>query len=233
MTIISFFYTDIQKHLLLVGGYGSDGALDTVERLSLNSPTKTRGKFPIKIRGAVGTTLEGTPHVCGGWDDSRTSRRECWFYHAQENEWREGGQLQEARHSSAAAFHPNHGWVVTGGYGVGRKSIAERTTNGSTFETFTKLPIALSDHCMVSLNRSDRGDFFLAGGFSNGYSSKTFMYRNSKWMPMADMPTARRGLACGTLRGKEDEAVVKVVTIGGRDGSYLSNVEIYDLASLV
>ena len=44
------------------------------------------------------------------------------------------------------------------------KSTAERTiNNGSTFDTFTKLPIALSDHCMVSLNGSDKGDFFLAG----------------------------------------------------------------------
>ena len=45
------------------------------------------------------------------------------------------------------------------------------------------------------------------------------------------MPTARRGLACGTLRGKEGGAVEKVVTIGGRRGSHLSNVEVYDVAS--
>ena len=50
-------------------------------------------------------------------------------------------------------------------------------------------------------------------------------------MPVADMPTARRGLACGTLRGKEGGAVEKVVTIGGRRGSHLSNVEVYDVAS--
>ena len=70
-----------------------------------------------------------------------------------------------------------------------------------------------------------------AGGFGNGYNGRTFIYKNENWMSIADMPTARRGLACGTLRGKENGAVEKVFAIGGRRGSYLTNVEVYDVAS--
>ena len=85
---------------------------------------------------------------------------------------------------------------------------------------------------MVSLDGSERGDFFVAGGVtSGGRNKKSFMYKNSNWMPMADMPTARFGLACGTLRGKEGGAVEKVVAVGGFYGSYLSTVEVYDVAS--
>ena len=169
--------------------------------------------------------------MCGGQDDNRTYRRECWLYDAQAVEWREGGRLREARHSSAAAFHPDHGWVITGGYDGARKSTAERTRNGSAFDAFAKLPIALSDHCMVSLDGSDEGDFLVAGGFGNGYNKRTFIYKNSEWIPAADMPTARRGLACGTVRGEEGGAVGKVVAVGGRRGSQLSKVEVYDVAS--
>ena len=42
-------------------------------------------------------TLEGTPLVCGGKDDDRSYRRECWLYDPQVKEWREGGQSKEAR----------------------------------------------------------------------------------------------------------------------------------------
>ena len=139
--------------------------------------------------------------------------------------------MKEARSSSAAAFHPDHGWVITGGYDGARKSTAERTRNGSAFDAFAKLPIALSDHCMVSLDGSDEGDFLVAGGFGNGYNKRTFIYKNSEWIPAADMPTARRGLACGTVRGEEGGAVEKVVAVGGRRGSQLSKVEVYDVAS--
>ena len=225
-------------NLLVVGGHGNDGPLDTVEWLPANNTLpnefRTPGKFPTKIRGAVGATLTGTPHVCGGRDEGFRMRHECWFYDAHEDGWRVAGRLRVARWWSAAAYHPNHGLVITGGRGP--ISSAERITNDGTFSTFTPLPIALWGHCMVSLNRSDIGDFFLAGGvksdWSDTSSGRAFIYKNSKWVAVADMPTARYGLACGPLRGTDSGAVEKVVAIGGWDGSeYLSKVEVYDVAS--
>ena len=51
-------------------------------------------------------------------------------------------------------------------------------------------------------------------------------------MPVADMPTTRSGLACGTLRNKESGAVEKVLAVGGSDyPNWLTTVEVYDVGS--
>ena len=68
--------------------------------------------------------------------------------------------MPEAR--SAAAFHPDHGWVITGGNPGNPKRGAESTRNGRTFQKFTSLPLALSDHCLVSLDgKGDSGDYYV------------------------------------------------------------------------
>ena len=103
--------------------------------------------------------------------------------------------MSEARYDSAAASHPSHGWVITGGEGDGGfLSSAESTRDGRTFRPFTPLPLGLSGHCLVSLEGSDRGDFLLTGGWDgSGYSKKTFLYRGGEWKEVEDMPTARTG----------------------------------------
>ena len=104
--------------------------------------------------------------------------------------------MREKRAGAASAFNPKHGWVMTGGLSSGYNGLssAERTRDGRSFEPFTELPIALSRHCLVSLDGGN-GDFFLTGGYSNGDgdSKKTYIYRDSAWRQMADMPTARYG----------------------------------------
>ena len=100
--------------------------------------------------------------------------------------------MREARYISSAASHPEHGWVITGGY-PGPKSSAELTRDGRSFQTAPdlELPLGLSGHCLVSLDGGDSGDFFLTGGYNDGINKKTYLFREGGWRPVKDMPTAR------------------------------------------
>ena len=101
--------------------------------------------------------------------------------------------MLKKRYSPAAASHPSHGWVITGGC-CPFKSSAESTRDGRTFQSFTDLPLGLSGHCLVSLEGGDGGDFLLTGGVSEEDSNKkTFIYQQGKWRQVEDMPTGRQG----------------------------------------
>ena len=104
-------------------------------------------------------------------------------------------RMREKRAVAASAFNPKHGWVITGGWdGSNSLSSAERTRDGRSFEPFTELPIVLSNHCIVSLDGGN-GDFFLTGGYGSDWvdSKQTYIYRDSAWRQVADMPTTRYG----------------------------------------
>ena len=234
--------------ILVVGGMRTD----TVELLGLRSGTESvkLGKLPKKIGEAVGTTLNGIPHICGGMEDKSGSLqgyvyehlKECWAYNAQNDEWTVSGRMSEARSGAAAASHPSHGWVITGGsanphpksgYRTHEISTAESTRDGRSFQPFPQLPLGLGRHCLVSLEGGDSGDFLLTGGKAaagwQGYNKATFIYREGEWRQVADMSTARNGLMCGAVRSSSGGPVMQVVAAGGYgDGT---PVEIYDLAS--
>ena len=101
-------------------------------------------------------------------------------------------RMLEARSYSAAASHPNYGWVITGGL-PGPKSTAEKTGNGRSFNTFPSMPLSLRQHCLVSLDGGNNGDFLLTGGDPGGigYNKKTYIFRDGEWRPVEDMSTAR------------------------------------------
>ena len=120
--------------------------------------------------------------------------------------------MREARFYSAAAYHPSHGWVITGGDNGGLQndilSSAESTRDGRTFRPFTQLPLDLWGHCLVSLEGTDRGDFLLTGGDKgvHDFNKKTFLYKGGEWREVEDMPTARRGKKANAIkRHSEDD----------------------------
>ena len=106
-------------------------------------------------------------------------------------------RMLETRSYSAAAYHPNYGWVITGGWGPkwnsGPKSTAEKTGDALSFEPFPTMPLALRSHCLVSLDGGNNGDFLLTGGDPGGigYNKKTYIFRDGEWRPVEDMSTAR------------------------------------------
>ena len=140
--------------------------------------------------------------------------------------------MSEARYGSAAASHPSHGWVITGGSrNGGLLSSAESTRDGRTFRPFATIPLALSSHCLVSLEGADSNDFLLTGGWDGRhYNKETFIYKQGVWRQAQDMPTARSGLMCGAVRSRPGGSVTQVVAAGGWvDGGYRRSVEIYNL----
>ena len=238
MVVIFPAPTPSMDNVLVVGGYGDDyRSRDTVELLNNTSGTKSKilGKFPKKIWGAVGTILNGTPHICGGEDDDHDSLQECWAYNFRSEMWTVSARMREKRYLAAAASHPTHGWVITGGYEPGSlKSIAESTRDGRTFQPFPQLPLGLFQHCLVSLEGSDSGDFFLTGGDSgNGRNKKTLIFKKGRWRQVGDMLTARGRLMCGAVRSGPSGPVEHVVAAGGYafGTNALSTVEIYSVKS--
>ena len=101
--------------------------------------------------------------------------------------------MGEERHFSAAALTSQNEWVISGGYGGSSKSSVESTSDGRNFETFPSMPIALSSHCLISLD-GDEGDLFVTGGWTNGaLNDRTFIFKDGEWKEVERMPTARSG----------------------------------------
>ena len=83
-------------------------------------------------------------------------------------------RMQEERSYSAATLNAGTGneWVVSGGWNGERKSSVERTSDGRNFETFRQsMPIALDNHCLVSLDE-DGGDLFVTGGWDGDVNAE-------------------------------------------------------------
>ena len=137
--------------------------------------------------------------------------------------------MQEERYLSGAALTPGNEWVISGGYGNWeRKSSVERTSDGRNFETFPQsMPIAISNHCLVSLDGDERDLFVTGGNTGSGYNSRTFIHKAGAWMEMERMPTPRYALMCGPVRSQPGGPVEKIVVSGGIGGS--SKVEVYDV----
>ena len=147
--------------------------------------------------------------------------------------------LREARAYCAAAFHPDHGFVITGGRN--RTSTAfsssEATRNGAAFQEFPALPIPLVYHSIVALDGGEEGDFLVIGGHTDiaqpgghttgGISGRTFLFKKNAWTEVASMPSKRYDMICGPVSGS-DERVEKVVCVGGRNWH---TVEVYDLST--
>ena len=185
----------------MVGGNDGDNLFDTVESISTDSSLldrKNLNNFPVKISQAAGATLgdDSLPYVCGGVDDNK-SRKGCWAYNPQNDSWDDSRlQMSEERVASGSVTHPDHGWVIAGGYAYdGIKSSAEQTKDWKTFRTFASLPLLLREPGLVSLDKGGgKGDFFLTGGRTIGRNSKkAFIYDAGSWKGVADMPTARWG----------------------------------------
>ena len=108
--------------------------------------------------------------------------------------------MLQPRLLSAAASHPVHGWVITGGVEFPRTS-AEKTADGQIFDPFLpSLPLPLFKHCLVSLDGGNNGDFLLTGGNSldtglgfNSFNKKSYIFREGEWRQVEDMSEARDG----------------------------------------
>ena len=103
--------------------------------------------------------------------------------------------MSSTRDLGAGTYDSTHGFVMSGG--VEDIASADKTTDGSSFEPFTPMPIGIDRHCLVALENG--GDIFMTGGYSyevsGSYSDRTYIFRSnsSTWESQPDMPTAREG----------------------------------------
>ena len=95
--------------------------------------------------------------------------------------------MSAPRDLGAGTYDSTHGFVMSGGdRGI---ASADKTTDGSSFEPFTPLPIGIDRHCLVGLDNG--GDLFMSGGYSSGGdSNRTYIFRSisSTWESQPDTP---------------------------------------------
>jgi N-acetylneuraminic acid mutarotase len=176
----------------------------------------------------------GIPFMCGGHHYYQESDS-CWKYDLVQDAWSQTGNMSKRGISMASVYSDEFGGLVlTGGWNPEQKErfyFVEVTKDGRSFETLTPMPAGVDKHCLAVID-ADR--VMVVGGHSSkfGYSSRAaFMYdkmATGKWTSLADMPTGRYSVGCGTVRDGNGVAL-QVVVAGGANKESLDTVEIYDV----
>ena len=177
------------------------------------------------------------PMLCGGRDENHYTSADCWLL--QKNRWTQVNSMQEKRFYAAAAYL-NENLVVTGkalfnkfkiyfdflflgGHnGKDRLKSTEMLSKDGTWVRSDDLPMKMSGHCLVALNKTH---IFLTGGYNgSSYLASSFIYsKETGWQKMPDMKKARFGHACAVVGGQH------VLVTGGYNDNYLKSTELFDL----
>ena len=104
-------------------------------------------------------------------------------------------RMSDVRDLGAGTYDSTHGFVMSGG--IEDIASADKTSDGSSFDSFAPLPVGIDRHCLVGLDNG--GDVFMTGGYSTetgGYSDRTWIFRSgsSTCESHPEMPTAREGM---------------------------------------
>ena len=178
--------------------------------------------FPLKINGAVGANLHGTPVVCGGYSFKKMrSSRECYKF--KNGTWTKFATMKDKRHLAAGVMFKNK-LHIFGGYHYNNDSIQQTseiiTINGKV-EYGPDLPTGVGFHTITAINATVS---ILAGGetYSNDSSPLTW-YFNHETEAFSPGPSLLRGRSehgSATISDKKTKVKIPVVT-GGYD--YYSN----------
>ncbi|KAL7619615.1 hypothetical protein AAE478_010156 [Parahypoxylon ruwenzoriense] len=246
-------------HIYLLGGIPPDAdnsptpvpSINTLEAYSLDEKTwKSLTPIPKAYTHINAAAINGKVYVLGGLtgdgvDGIWRSTRDCFVYDIAEGTWTALPPMPEGQGRGASAVGISGQTVYLAG-GLERLELFENGTQESldivsaydtstgSWATLPKLP-APRDHVGGAvIGRT----FFVVGGRDHGQVNM----RNTTWaldlddlsrgwVPRAEMPTARGGLAIGVLG---DGAYI--ATFGGEgnpdpgsDGVY-NNTEVYDVA---
>ena len=201
--------------------------------------------FPVEILGAVGTNLQGTPVVCGGYSSSGEPQKVCYGYGYKDYGygsygygWQEYSSLKEERRYAAGVVNKNN-WHVFGGVrGLELQKTSEIVYSGyglnapGAVKDGPALPTAVQKHAITSINQTVS---ILSGGttLANSASSKTFYYNHDTEI-FTSGPTlleGRRLHGSATIEDKVTKAKIPVVT-GGWKGE-LSAFETIDSTELL
>ena len=178
--------------------------------------------FPVTVEGATGGVIGDTVIICGGWGGfafldecySLTSEKATLFTH-----------MSVGRECAAGIVINDNTLWVTGGWYNGYLASTEYVTVTGTM-LGPDLPIALSYHAMVAINRTCS---MVIGGYSmpNGYSPSTFFYDHNeeKWINGPSLIQARDGHAVGIVTDEVTGEHFVTVT-GGVGSGFFDSTEI-------
>jgi len=142
--------------------------------IDLNSPTNCSNlqPFPHALAYGAGGVLNGHPVICGGRNNSNERQSSCYMHDHSQNEWTLFGNLNSSRIYHASALLNGDLWM-TGGYNSDNVRLAstELVRQDETISDGTLLPVARSNHCMVTLHD---GRVMILGGIP--YSKNVLIF---------------------------------------------------------
>ncbi len=150
------------------------------------------------------------------------------------NQWVSSASMNSVRADAAAAQLQDGKLLVTGGKDGFDSYLdsAEMLTEEGWESNIPSLPVAISVHCMVTVNSTT---VMVIGGIQNGlYSGKTFYFTfgEESWTAGPELKNKRGYHSCGKIRRDKESQEMSIIVAGGWDGaSELSSVKILDEGS--
>eukprot|EP00095_Tigriopus_kingsejongensis_P011841 maker-scaffold1129_size60621-snap-gene-0.11 protein:Tk11841 transcript:maker-scaffold1129_size60621-snap-gene-0.11-mRNA-1 annotation:"kelch domain protein" len=229
------------KVLVTTGYNHQNGSVSTSEIVDLTSGPICGpiADYPLKVKGAVGFVLSGTPTVCGGFDaSSREFIDTCFQYERSTNTWLPFATLDKHRYASASVpISGDEIWITGGtsydgdvdqvdGLVPGYIETTEILSSDGTTRPGIDLPMGSHSHCMVQVE-----DYVYLFGGEVTYSSRA-NYRialsdleSGSWEALEDMDYKRYGHTCHVYRDERGQAAIVVVGGDGYGTSETLNVE--------
>ena len=229
--------------LVAPGWSGTRAVADYIEIIDLLSSRRICGRFPdfphqVTDCGA-GLFLNGTPILCGARNPR--FRDSCRIF--KHGKWMQSSKLTIESSNFAIITLPNGELLLTGGATKssqpGIPAVALKRTDilsaeGIWKNTFIDLPIRLSYHCMVLVNKSY--PMVIGGSDEPGPKSKktfTLSFTDKTWNEGPPLQSPRKSHTCSTIRMSKNSSQESIIVAGGSADTSFSdlNVEILDEGS--
>ena len=170
--------------------------------------------FPLKINGAVGANLHGTPVVCGGYSFKKMrSSRECYKF--KNGTWTKFATMKDKRHLAAGVMFKNK-FQVFGGWGgtgtSGQKSEIISIDGG--VEYGPELPKAVERHAITFINST----VSIMSGGSFGTLTWLFNHETNVFSSGPSLLKSRERHGSATIVDKVTQARIPIVAGGWNDG---------------
>ena len=218
---------------MVVTGFddNSDNERDYSQVVDLHSPKQCSNlpPYPLKLRGATGVILNGSPLICGGYgrasgSNSSTSQSSCYMFDKILQKWKHYSNMNTVRNVAASALIGETMWV-TGGYqaGIHLKTTEFIHPNG-TVTSGPTLPDGRSTHCLVNLHD---GRIMILGGHLLSYHKNVSIYdsKNNTFTPGPSLIYDRSHAGCTLFLSPLHNNRPVVLIAGGYDQS---TAEVFD-----
>ncbi len=219
--------------VFICGGY--DPSLNTCEIISLESSVttcKNPPNFPLTVNAAIGGLgFKENPIICGG-NQNGTPSKTC--YSLQNNMWVSSVSMNSVRVDAAAVQLQDGKLLGTGGIDDSNNKLnsTEILTKEGWDSKIPNLPVAISYHCMVTVNT--KTVMVIGGWKDNEAIGQTFYFTfgEESWTEGPELKYNRGYHSCGRIRRDNSSQVMSIIVAGGLAiFSDLSSVEILDEGS--